>query len=308
MYNTAHLMALAAVCETGSFDAAARSLHVTPSAVSQRINALEAAAGHALVQRTRPVTPTAAGRVLFALARQIGLLMDDADAQLRGRDSSGSGTTRFSLAINVDSVSTWFRPAFAVIARERRILLELFIEDQDHTASLLREGLAMAAVTTFGDPVPGCSAEPLGHMRYLPVCAPALLGGEAATTADPSRLPMVRFGLKDDLHQNYLRQIGAVREPPTHYIPSNPEFLAAVKLGLGWGILPEAQVADDVAAGRLALLDRERTLSVPLYWQRWRLESATLDHVSDIVRAAARAGLPELDAGGSASGVASGSA
>ena len=291
MFNTSHLMALAAVCETGSFEAAARSLHVTASAVSQRINALEAAAGHALVQRTRPVTPTAAGRVLFALARQIGLLMDDADAQLHGRDSSGSGATRFSLAINVDSVSTWFRPAFAAMARERRILLDLYIEDQDHTVSLLREGLAMAAVTTFGDPVPGCSAEPLGYMRYLPVCSPALLSGEPATAADPSRLPMVRFGLKDDLHQNYLRLIGARREPPTHYIPSNPEFFAAVKLGLGWGILPETQVADDVEAGRLVLLDRDRTLSVPLFWQRWRLESTTLDHVSEIVRTAAGAGL-----------------
>lgn len=288
-------MALAAVCETGSFESAARSLHITASAVSQRINALESTAGHALVQRTRPVTPTQAGRVLFALARQIGLLMDDADAELHGRDASASGVTRFSLAINVDSVSTWFRPAFAVIARERRILLDLYIEDQDHTVSLLREGHAMAAVTTFGDPVPGCTAEPLGHMRYLPVCAPALLGGRPARESDPSRLPMVRFGLKDDLHQSYLRQIGAAHEPPTHYIPSTPEFLAAVKLGLGWGILPEAQVTDDVKAGRLTLLDRERALSVPLFWQRWRVESATLDHVSDIVRSAARAGLPEKE-------------
>lgn len=294
MYNTSHLIALAAVCETGSFEAAARSLHVTASAVSQRITALESAAGHALVQRTRPVTPTRAGRVLFGLARQIGLLMDDAEAELHGTTGRGAGAgvmTRFSLAINVDSVATWFRPAFAVIARERQILLHLHIEDQDHTATLLQEGHAVAAVTTSGTQVPGCSTEPLGHMRYLPVCSPALLGGVSPPRADPSRLPMVRFGLKDDLHHTYLRQIDAAHEPPTHFIPSNPEFLAAVRLGLGWGILPEAQVTDDVATGRLVLLRHHGTLAVPLYWQRWRIESATLDHVTGIVRSAASAGL-----------------
>lgn len=50
------LAALAAVIECGSFDAAADRLHVTPSAVSQRIKALESRVGQVLVVRDKPCT------------------------------------------------------------------------------------------------------------------------------------------------------------------------------------------------------------------------------------------------------------
>ncbi|MFD1214953.1 LysR family transcriptional regulator, partial [Arthrobacter sp. GCM10027362] len=59
-----HLATFAAVVEHGTFDAAARRLHVTPSAVSQRIKAMEQAAGRVLLQRTAPVQPTAAGEAV----------------------------------------------------------------------------------------------------------------------------------------------------------------------------------------------------------------------------------------------------
>lgn len=52
--DAVQLATFQAVIEGGSFEAAARTLHVTPSAVSQRIKALEQAVGQVLVRRRTP--------------------------------------------------------------------------------------------------------------------------------------------------------------------------------------------------------------------------------------------------------------
>ncbi|AMY56227.1 MULTISPECIES: LysR family transcriptional regulator ArgP [Nocardiaceae] len=289
MYNHDQLATLAAICDSGSFEGAATALHISSSAVSQRITALERASGAALLQRTRPVLPTRNGQALLRLARQIEVLTVDADAELRG----GSTTTntaaplRFSLAINADSVSTWFQPVMKAIAVDRRILLDLHIEDQDHTDALLRQGAVMAAVTTSRTAAPGCTVEPLGAMVYWPACAPSLIRDADSDGCDPSRLPMLRFDKKDDLQHAYLRKIKAHREPPIHYLPSNREFLTAARLGLGWGVLPEGQIARDLADGTLVHLDPDHNVTIPLYWQRWHLPSETLDRITGWVRDAA---------------------
>ena len=53
---------LAAVVASGSLDAAAAELQVTPSAVSQRLKTLESQLGRVLLVRSKPVQPTAAGQ------------------------------------------------------------------------------------------------------------------------------------------------------------------------------------------------------------------------------------------------------
>ena len=68
------LAALAAVVREGSFERAARKLHVTPSAVSQRIKQLEERTGQVLVQRGTPCTGTEAGRRLCLHLEQVALL------------------------------------------------------------------------------------------------------------------------------------------------------------------------------------------------------------------------------------------
>src|SRR5712675_1365564 len=80
--NQAQLDALVAIADAGSFEAAARALHVTPSAVSQRIRALEAAAGQVLVSRGTPCQPTAQGERLVRLGRHTRLLYDEAAHEL----------------------------------------------------------------------------------------------------------------------------------------------------------------------------------------------------------------------------------
>ncbi|MCZ4080506.1 LysR family transcriptional regulator ArgP [Rhodococcus sp. H36-A4] len=296
MYNHDQLLTLAAICNSGSFDGAAMALHISSSAVSQRITALERASGAVLLQRTRPVVPTRNGQALLRLTRQIELLTVDADAEFRGGPTTTStgARVRFSLAINADSVSTWFQPVLKAIATDRRILLDLHIEDQDHTDSLLRQGAVMAAVTTSRTPAPGCSIEPLGVMVYWPAGAPSLVRDCPDESFDLSQLPMLRFDKKDDLQHAYLRKIKAHREPPIHYLPSNREFLTAARLGLGWGVLPEGQIAQDLSDGTLVYLDPDHNVTVPLYWQRWQLQSETLDRITDWVRDAAHRALVDV--------------
>ena len=94
------LAAFAAVIELGSFDAAAERLHVTPSAVSQRIKALEQRVGQVLVVREKPCTATAAGVPLLRLAAQTAMLESEALAEMGGGDGAsaadrGRGQRRF---------------------------------------------------------------------------------------------------------------------------------------------------------------------------------------------------------------------
>ncbi|WP_031715380.1 LysR family transcriptional regulator, partial [Mycobacterium tuberculosis] len=82
------LAALAAVVELGSFDAAAERLHVTPSAVSQRIKSLEQQVGQVLVVREKPCRATTAGIPLLRLAAQTALLESEVNRPGMSGDSS----------------------------------------------------------------------------------------------------------------------------------------------------------------------------------------------------------------------------
>ncbi|HLT85779.1 MAG TPA: LysR family transcriptional regulator ArgP [Phototrophicaceae bacterium] len=281
-----HLAALVAIVDEGSFEAAARALSVTPSAVSQRIRALESQVGQVLLLRTTPSRTTDAGAVLLRLARQQQLLEREVLAELTG--SPPRGRTPLPLAVNADSLATWFVPVLGECARWPDVTVRLHVEDQDHSAALLRSGSVLAAVTSDPEPVQGCSVERLGTMRYLPVATPELVRRwTTGRGVDWAAMPVVRFNTKDDLQHRLLASRGVDAPPPVHVVPSSEGFLAAVRAGLGWGALPEEQLGDDVARGRLVRLGGREHVDVPLYWQRWRLRSAVVDRITDAVRGAA---------------------
>lgn len=283
------LAAFAAVIEHGSFDAAADRLHVTPSAVSQRIKALEQRVGQVLVVREKPCKPTAAGIPLLRLAAQTALLESEALAETAG-DGTGE-LTRIALAVNADSVATWFT---AVLGTLPDALYDVRIEDQDHSARLLREGTVMGAVTTERAPVAGCRVHPLGVMRYIPVASPAyaerqLAGGFTADTV--AGAPSLAWNRDDALQDMLVRK--AFRRPvprPVHYVPTAEGFAAAVRAGLGWGMYPE-QVAEPAIADGSFVRVADVHLDVPLFWQCWKLDSALVAEVTAAVEAAAAATL-----------------
>jgi LysR family transcriptional regulator (chromosome initiation inhibitor) len=102
---------------------------------------------------------------------------------------------------------------------------------------------------------------------------------------------MVVFNEKDALQHDVLAARGVAQPPVVHRVPTSADFLEAVCLGLGWGAIPEPQLEQEIAAGRLVRLTPRGHLDVPLHWQRWRIESPALVRLTDAVRRAARAGL-----------------
>jgi len=283
-FDLAQLRALSATVAEGSFEAAARQLHVTPSAVSQRIKALESAVGAVLVQRSKPVRVTESGEAVLRLARQIDILAADAQAELGSDAAEGGRAVNIPIAVNADSLATWILPALAGLGTSPSF--DVHLDDQDHTTALLRSGAVMAAVTAVAQPIQGCTSTLLGTMRYRPRCTAAFAAqwfADGPTRAALDVAPVVVFDRKDDLQDAYLRRAGRPRpNPPRHYIPSSADFVRAVELGLGWGNVPDLQSGE-----WLVEFDPETVFDVPLYWQQWQLRSPTLESVAAAVREAA---------------------
>ncbi|MGK4579189.1 LysR family transcriptional regulator ArgP [Kitasatospora sp. HPMI-4] len=289
---------LLAVVDEGTFDAAAAALHVTPSAVSQRIKALEQRTGRVLLTRTRPVRATGSGQIVVRFGRQLARLEGDARTAL-GMAEGGEGTepsepSWLPIAVNADSLATWFVPALASLARDARIHVDLRREDEAHTTALLRAGEVMAAVTSTPDPVAGCSVRRLGAMTYLSVAAPQFaarwLDGDTALLLPAA--PVVCFDRRDELQDAFTRELtdGQSASPLRHYVPSSEGFADAVTAGLGWGLVPRSQAEPRLRTGALVRFLSDRTVEVPLYWQQWRLDSPALAAVAAAVAAeAARA-------------------
>ncbi len=284
--NFEHLRALAAVIDEGTFEAAADNLHISPSAVSQRIKALEKSAGQVVVRRAVPCTPTDAGAALLRLARQVQLLEAEAREALGSRTSPATSTP---VAVNADSLATWFLALLTEAAAWTDTTLDLHVEDQDHSSQLLRQGDVLGAVTSDPSPVNGCRAVRLGAMRYVPAASPALR--ERFTGPDGvdwAGMPVLQFNAKDSLQRAFLASRGVAGVPPMHVIPSSEAFAEAVRAGLGWGMVPELQVGPDFDDGTLVLLDPQAHHDVVLYWQAWTLQSERLDRLTAAVRRAAR--------------------
>ncbi|MET8979588.1 LysR family transcriptional regulator ArgP [Streptomyces sp. NPDC004539] len=281
---------LLAVVDEGTFDAAASALHLTPSAVSQRVKALEQRTGRVLLLRTKPVRPTESGEIVVRFARQLARLERDTRSEL---GMSGEGeATRVSVAVNADSLATWFLPALAGVPQEPRLYFELHREDETRTAQLLREGLVMAAVTASAEAVTGCVVRRLGTMRYLACAGPEFAARHLTDPLPESlpRAPVMVFDRRDGLQDTFVRRLGAGGASGVrHAVPSSEGFRDSVVAGLGWGMIPEVHAEPLVREGRLVSLAPDRPLDLPLYWQQWKLDSPALASVAEAVTATARA-------------------
>lgn len=308
MLDYAALSALAAVVREGSFERAAQTLFVTPSAVSQRIRALEERMGCALVVRGQPCSATASGRRLCQHVDRVRLLEQALEGALPALASSGPTRVALPVAVNADSLATWFAPALAAFAADAPVLVELSVDDQDHTAGWLRNGTVLAAVTGTARPPSGFNSLPLGAMRYVAAASPAFMarhfggkdngngegaGGEASVSAGRlARAPSLMFNAKDELQARWVRRLcHRDVELPRHLVPSAHAFVTAALAGMGWGLHPQALIAPHLAAGALVELVPDAALDVPLYWQHARAASSLLDGLSRVVVAAAQRAL-----------------
>ena len=283
--------ALATVVRQGSFERAAKALFVTPSAVSQRIKPLEERMGTVLVLRGQPCTATAAGLQLCRHADMVGLLESELSRNLPGSSLQASLST-IRLAVNADSLATWFMPAFAAFAAKGTALLDIVSDDQDHTADWLRQGEVLAAVTATPEPVQGCKSSYLGHLRYVATASPAFVArhfGSGVTAHSLALAPTLVFNAKDRLQDQWLTQyLGQSLQPPRHRLPSSQGFVEAALLGIGWGMNPVALVAAHLRSGKLIELVPRQVVDTALYWQHTRLSMPQIDWLTQQVMAAAK--------------------
>lgn len=281
--------ALLAVIESGSFEQAASRLRLTPSAVSQRIRALEEELGAPLLVRTRPCRPTRAGRRIALYLQRSRLLEQEWQAEM---DEGGEGWLTVPLAVNHDTLATWLFPAISDCLQRERILLDMILEDQTQTHSLLESGAVVAAISSLPLAMRGCLAEALGVMRYRLMATPSFAAQhfpEGLTRERARATPLIVFNHKDLLQWQVLPgMLGLHIEAfPCHCVPSSEAFQRVICQGLGYGMLPELQAARALEQGSLIDLLPARPVDVPLYWHRWRVQSPRLEALSSAVRAAA---------------------
>jgi LysR family transcriptional regulator (chromosome initiation inhibitor) len=293
MLDARQLEALAAVVEHGGFGAA----------VSLRIKALEESLGQRLLVRGKQVRATPAGQALLAHIKQVRMMEADVLGGLQGT-SSQSGARKavrwqsLSVAINADSVDSWFLSGVAAMLLRHHVLLNIMIDDQDHTHDALKSGDVMGCVTTLAEPIRGCVAEPLGLMRYRCVAAPAVLKRCRTSVGAVSvhkllTQPAVIFNRKDALQDSFLAQYFGLQQPhyPRHFAPAVEAFETAIELGLGWGMVPEQHLAQRPTLQELL---PGATVDVALYWQHWLREAPSAQRLTEAVKAAARLHLRQV--------------
>ncbi|MDF3832915.1 LysR family transcriptional regulator ArgP [Cupriavidus basilensis] len=295
MLDYSALSALAAVVREGSFERAARALHVTPSAISQRIRLLEERVGCALVVRDQPCRATETGRRLCQHVDHVRLLEQELQGALPTLAPQGIARVALPIAVNADSLATWLAPAIAAFGAENPVLMAVAVDDQDHTTEWLRSGAVLAAVTATARPAAGCNSRPLGSMRYLAAASPAFVQRYFADGVGAGSLataPSLLFNAKDELQARWARRLCHRHvELPRHTLPSSQAFVAAAVAGMGWGLHPQALIAPHLEDGSLVELVPNTPLDVSLHWQHARAASALLDGLSREVLAAARSAL-----------------
>lgn len=294
MLDYAALTALAAVIREGSFERAATALGVTPSAVSQRVRLLEERLGAILVIRQQPCVATPTGERLCAHVERVRLLEADVVEDLPAPRLSTPTTVR--VAVNADSLNTWFPKAAADFAGSSGALLDIVLDDEEHTAERLRSGDVLAAITTDPAPVQGCRTLPLGTVVYAATASPAFMRRHFADGVDAAaiaRAPVLRFDRRDMLQARWARDAAGVAHlaAPTHWVPATQGFLDTVLAGLGWGMQPLTLIGAHLADGRLVELKPRHRLTVDLHWQYARLEARLLGGLTEAVRRAATAAL-----------------
>ncbi len=302
MLDARQLDALAAVIEHGSFGAAAKALSLTLAAVSLRIKSLEDAMGQRLLVRGKQVRATPAGQSLLGHVRQVRLMETDLLNGLQGgRGSQPLRRQTLSVAVNADSLSSWFLPGVAGALQQYQLLLDIVIDDQDHTHDALKSGDVTGCVTTLAEAMRGCVAEPLGTMRYRCMAAPSLIEqwdapstqGTAALPHSMLRTPAVIFNRKDALQDAFLAQHFKLQGAlyPRHFVPSVDAFERALELGMGWGMVPDLLLAQRQGRPVLQEVLPGRTVDVMLYWQHWGHEPVAAQRLTEAVKQAARAQL-----------------
>ena len=275
----------------GGFERAARRLHLTQSAVSQRVRQLEEQYGCILLKRTTPPEPTLQGQPLLTHYRQVAQL--EADLGATGVEVSSPAFQSLAIGINADSLATWFFAAVEPLLASENLVLDLHVDDQELTHQLLQDGKVWGCISTRSQPLQGCRTRQLGTMRYGAFAAPSFVAKwfpEGFTLAAIESAPMITYNRSDDLNRRMFDRIFARQplNPPSFFVPSVEMYSQFISAGTCYGMLPEQQSGPLLASGRLIDLCPSARIDVSLYWHCWNLRSATMDRFDQQLLQSAR--------------------
>lgn len=192
-FSLRQLRAFVAVYEEGAFTRAARRENATQSGISQHVAALEALAGAALFERTPAgVSPTHAGRLLYARALEALRALDLGLAELHAARGAVSGHVRAGL------MPAFTRAALAPVlerflAEHPGIGVEVIEGYSGALSDQVRAGALDFALVPAGGDLTGLRAAPLLSDREMLVSGPArgLPHGTALRLADLGALDIV---------------------------------------------------------------------------------------------------------------------
>jgi len=230
---------------------------------------------------------TQAGQTLLQHLRHTRLMEQNLLQGLMGK-SSESEFYKIALASNADSLATWLLPNIQQTLFKEKIVLELKIDDQSHTHTLLETGQVNACISAEEQVMSGCLAQPLGKMRYKMLASADFANKwfSAGVNRDTLRkTPAVIFNHKDLMHSEVLlKGYGLpMQSYPYSFIPATDAFVKAIQLGLGYGMVPELQVQPLLENGTLVDIMPEAQLDVPLYWHHWKRQSQQLDVLTETI-------------------------
>ena len=276
MYDYKLLEAFAAVIQNGGFERAARLLHITQSAVSQRVKQLEEAFGRPLLMRKNPPVATEDGSHLLGHYLKVKVLEDELAANLNPH--SQRRYPKLSIAINRDTLTLWFMDAMGDFIREHNLILEILAEDQEKTHEFLKDGRVYGCISSRQQSMQGCYVEPLGSMSYKLVATPAFAKEHFKKGVSYSTLreaPAVIFDYNDNMLDDYLKAhfTMAYHRPPQHVVPGVNEYARFITEGFGYGLLELSQIEQLLAEGNMVDLAPEKPMEIPLYWHTWQMGS-----------------------------------
>lgn len=283
MLDIRQLAALAAVLEEQSFEKAAQKLHITQSAISQRLKQLEDKLGQTLVIRSNPIQATPAGQQVLKYFHQISMLEGELLKELSPQEETGY--SRVPIGINADSLQTWFLEALEPLLSKHKLLLDLKQDDQEQTHHLLRTGEVIGCITSSPNPMQGCSCIPLGVMSYRCLASPGFLAKyfpQGINAEGFKQAPAAEFNNKDELQNRYLKNFFDIDpgDYPRHRVPSSDPYFQMIVRGFAYGMIPDQQSQPLLEQGKVVELTPGRYLAIPLYWHVWNLKSEHIQHLT----------------------------
>ncbi|GAB2784412.1 LysR family transcriptional regulator [Halomonas shantousis] len=271
--DTQSLQAFLAVADTGSFSAAGELLHLTQPAVSKRIATLEAQIDARLFDRiNRRVTLTEAGRILLPRARQILVMFDDSRRALSNLDGEVQGSLTMATSHHVGlhrlpPILKRYTQTYPGVRMDMR-----FLDSEQAYQGVLDGELELAVVTLAPDPAPQLTVVPVWVDQLRFVC------GHEHPLAGRERLPLSELSRYDAVlpgHLTFTRGIVVdtfVREGLKVNVALSTNYLETLKMmvaiGLGWSVLPETLIDDDIEVLPIAHLPIERPLGYLVHKSR----------------------------------------